>query len=1775
VDFDPGASTALLSTAGATDGYVVKLSSSGNYVWAKGIGGVGPDIATGSAVDSSGNVYVTGNFSGTVDFDPGAAVQNLSSAGGTDAFVLKLSSSGDYVWAKSVGGTGNDSGSRLALDSSGNVHIVGFFNSTSDFDPGAGVQNLSSAGGADAFVLKLSSSGDYVWAKSVGGTESDSVNMVALDSSGNVHATGRFTGTVDFDPGAGTQNLVSTVSTPVTSDVFVWKLSSSGDYVWAKSVGGAGGDSGSGVALDSSGNVYITGYFFFTADFDPGAATQDLTSLGNDDVFVLKLSSSGDYLWVKSVGGTGSEWGNSVALDSSGNVHVAGRFSNTVDFDPSAGVQSLASAGATDAFVLKLSSSGSYVWAKSIGGTGGDAGNTVALDSSGNVHIAGDFISTVDFDTSDGTANLTATCIAPGCTVSGGQDGFVLRLDATGNSATSSAPTPFAIDSITSSVTNGSYRSGNIDIVVTFNQATTIAVGQPNPALLLNSGQNVQATYLSSNGDNTQHTFRYAVASPQNTPPNTRLHVMAIQNSASLVVGGQPAPLAVLPAFGAAGSLSANKELYVDTIAPVIFGASPPPGLPIAPIVARTASFSVFLDGGERLVFVPGKKVQIRTVALPDANVEEFTIPAAGATITTARTGTTVTATKNSHGYTTGDLVSISGVATPSMNGTFAITVVDANSFTYATPQSGNVASNAAGTAVKAPSGLSLVNGQLGINFTGDLLGPTAAVISATRTDSTVVYTTDAAHNFKAPLTPTAIARAGNVATITAANHGLIVGDQVTLAGATGTIAGLNGNYVVATRPDANTITVASTGGDIADPGSGYGALAYRVAVSGAGAIFNAPNCVVSAVTTVSPHTFTCTSAGIAGTQAFPLTATAGTQVETEYFIIVENGLLKDLAGNDLVGLTAAPPASQAWKIKTGVDRKKPRAVMTNRSDFFPPLSAFEIDFDESMVTSSGTPTLSPNPSSGITLTTGVTGNRGTITFGGTGLTSNTTYTLTVPLTTFTDTSENQIEGDASLIFTFSTNPAPVGGGGGASGPCGPPPLPPCGVGPGLNFGPGGMIQNPGAIGSGDMANLRPDNFMGFRPDDARNLGAGAMQNFRPDQFGALPPAAMAGFNRDQIANLNPAAMAGMNQTQFRALPPEAMGGFRPDQMAQLPPDAMGAFDRSRMQALPPSAMAGFNANQFAQLPPSAMAGFDPTRMQQLPPSAMAGFNANQMQQLPPTAMAVMNPNQLGQMPPAAFGAIQPQQFNVLPPTAMQGFKPELMAALPPQMMQNFKPAQFAQIPPSAMGGLNEDRFRALPPQAMTAFNPQQMGAVPPQALEAMRVAQFNVIPPTAMQGIKPDQFAALPPDAMQAFKPEQMRALPPSALAGMEPEQLRVLPPTAARALNPQQLTAVPPQALAAIPPGVFKALTPQAIAALTPEQRNAMPPQAFNPPPLPQPATAGNIANLVNSLSGWNIDKVPPAAFGGMRPNDVAKLPPDAFSAMNPNQVGALPPAAFTAMKPSQVELLSPEAMAAMKPTQFGLMPPSAMAALSPAQFGALPPAAMSQVKPTQLGQLPPEAFEMMKPTQMGQLPPAAFTAMKPTQLGSLPPEAMAGMKPTQVGALPPAAMAALDPSQVAALPPTALTQMKPTQVAALPAEALSEMKPTQVAALPAAAMSGLKPNQLAALPPEAMSTMKPTQVAALKPTAMAALEPAQVDALPAAAFRDVKPTQVGALPTNAVKALEPAQINAMPSVAFAGLKPEQAQQLTRDQAARMKGPDLAAMSPAVRAIVNNLKG
>jgi hypothetical protein len=439
VDFDPGAGTTTLTSAGSADVFVSKLDSSGALVWAKSFGGASNDVGRSIAVDSSGNVYTTGFFEGTVDFDPGAGTSNLTSAGGADVFVSKLNSSGVLVWAKSFGGASLDVGISIAVDSSGNVYTTGYFQGTADFDPGAGTSNLTSAGDFDIFVSKLDSSGNFVWAKSFGAAAVDTGNSIAVDSSGNVYTTGIFAGTVDFDPGAGTTTLTSAGSV----DIFVSKLDSSGALVWAQSFGGTSNDVGNSIAVDSSGNVYTSGYFNGTADFEPGAGTSNLTSAGSADVFISKLNSSGALVWAKSFSGASLDYGYSIAVDSSGNVYTTGFFEGTVDFDPGAGTTTLTSAGSVDIFVSKLDSSGALVWAKGFGGASLDVGNSIAVDSSGNVYTSGYFNGTADFDPGAGTSTLTSA---------GGADIFVLKLTSSGEALVAPVYVPPMLPSVAPSI---------------------------------------------------------------------------------------------------------------------------------------------------------------------------------------------------------------------------------------------------------------------------------------------------------------------------------------------------------------------------------------------------------------------------------------------------------------------------------------------------------------------------------------------------------------------------------------------------------------------------------------------------------------------------------------------------------------------------------------------------------------------------------------------------------------------------------------------------------------------------------------------------------------------------------------------------------------------------------------------------------------------------------------------------------------------------------------------------------------------------------------------------------------------------------------------------------------------------------------------------------------------------------------------------------------------------------------------------------------------------
>ena len=352
VDFDPNVGVTNLNSALANGIFVLKLDALGNFIWAKAM--YGNSYANGLAVktDATGNIYTTGLYSGTIDFDPGPAVTNLTVVGNSDFFVSKLDAAGNFVWVKSAGGSGLESGNDIKIDAAGNIYTTGHFNGTVDFDPGPGTFTLSSQGVNDIYITKWNSSGNFLWTVALGGAANDNGKSIDVDALGNVYTTGTYYGTVDFDPSIATYTLASNGN----SDCFILKLNSSGNFLWAKTIGNANLDFGRALILDAAKNIYTAGSFQGTVDFDPSVNSYTVASASTNDPdgFVLKLDSLGNYVWAVAFGGSASDLSNAITIDASFKVYNCGSFGATADMDPLASTYTLISAGSTDAFIHKM-----------------------------------------------------------------------------------------------------------------------------------------------------------------------------------------------------------------------------------------------------------------------------------------------------------------------------------------------------------------------------------------------------------------------------------------------------------------------------------------------------------------------------------------------------------------------------------------------------------------------------------------------------------------------------------------------------------------------------------------------------------------------------------------------------------------------------------------------------------------------------------------------------------------------------------------------------------------------------------------------------------------------------------------------------------------------------------------------------------------------------------------------------------------------------------------------------------------------------------------------------------------------------------------------------------------------------------------------------------------------------------------------------------------------------------------------------------------------------
>jgi len=407
--------------ANGRDGFVTKYSAGGVPLWSKSFINTGIHAGVTQAndvsVDAFGSVFVIGTFSGQADFDPGPGETSLTSNGDEDIFVLKLDADGNFVWAVTLGGKQSDSGEAIFVDGRGFVYTTGSFEGEMDVDPDPGAAfMLYSQGEDDIFVVRYSNSGELRRAWSMGGSQDAVGRDIAVDSAGNVFIAGDFLGRIDLDH----NNTSDEHRSEGHEDIFVVKYSDSAGWLWSAVVGGRGEDERPAVAVDRAGNVYLTGTFEASANVKAKGIEYTLVSHGQEDLFLLKLDSAGNFVWAEGIGGPGVERGEDIVVDGRGDLHVTGSFGGLVDFDPGPGQTLLHSANdSSDVFVGRYASSGHFYAVRAFSGPQEAIGYALARDAASNLIAGGSFQGTVDFDPSAGSNTRNAA---------GGRDGFVVKL---------------------------------------------------------------------------------------------------------------------------------------------------------------------------------------------------------------------------------------------------------------------------------------------------------------------------------------------------------------------------------------------------------------------------------------------------------------------------------------------------------------------------------------------------------------------------------------------------------------------------------------------------------------------------------------------------------------------------------------------------------------------------------------------------------------------------------------------------------------------------------------------------------------------------------------------------------------------------------------------------------------------------------------------------------------------------------------------------------------------------------------------------------------------------------------------------------------------------------------------------------------------------------------------------------------------------------------------------------------------------------------------------
>lgn len=414
----PLLSLALLWLTALTNAQDIQFS------WVKQIAGPSHMQTRSAATDPSGAVIACGSIEGLVDFNPGSGSNTGSSSGLKDIFIYKLNASGEYVWSVVIGGSQDDIAYDIGTDAQGNVYCTGEFREMVNFNPGGTAFNLTAFSGYNAFVVKYSPAGEFLWARKFGGTSQgyESGRTLAVDASGNVITSGVFYGTVDFDPGADVSNMNFNNS----YGCYISKLNTNGNFVWAKGFPG-GSTVPNELKTDGANNVYCVGTFYSNVDFDPGTPSYTLNGQYYD-TFITKFDPQGSFIWARQFQSSYYCVTTEIQIDPQGNVYAAGHFNGTTDFDPDlVATQTVTNTQYSyRSFLVKLNNQGLFQWMKQLSPNSETYVSGLKRDSNGNLFVSGHFKGFTDFDP-DPVAEYPVASVTQYY-----DDGYITRLNSNG-----------------------------------------------------------------------------------------------------------------------------------------------------------------------------------------------------------------------------------------------------------------------------------------------------------------------------------------------------------------------------------------------------------------------------------------------------------------------------------------------------------------------------------------------------------------------------------------------------------------------------------------------------------------------------------------------------------------------------------------------------------------------------------------------------------------------------------------------------------------------------------------------------------------------------------------------------------------------------------------------------------------------------------------------------------------------------------------------------------------------------------------------------------------------------------------------------------------------------------------------------------------------------------------------------------------------------------------------------------------------------------------------